>query len=141
MIDTASHTIYVVATIEDSFDHIHHQLIGLDTLTGAVKVSVNADPGGGQNSLNIQQRTGLALGNGRVYIGFGGYNGDCGPYHGWLVSLAENGTGKVAFDVTPTGGLGRDLGDGRRDDRRRRQRLRVDRQSRPTAATTSARAC
>ena len=67
---------------------------------------MNADPGGGQNSLNIQQRAGLALGNGRVYVGYGGYAGDCGPYHGWLVSLAENGTGKVAYNVTPTGGLG-----------------------------------
>ena len=106
VIDTAHHTIYVVATIEDSFQHIHHQLIGLDTLTGAPKVSANADPGAPQNPLNIQQRAGLALGNGRVYIGYGGYAGDCGPYHGWLVSLAENGTGKVAFNVTPTSGLG-----------------------------------
>jgi hypothetical protein len=106
VIDTASQTIYVVATIEDSFNHIHHQLVGLDTLTGAPKISANADPGGVQNSLNIQQRAGLALGNGRVYIGYGGYDGDCGPYHGWLVSLDEGGHGKVAFDVTPTSGLG-----------------------------------
>jgi polyvinyl alcohol dehydrogenase (cytochrome) len=106
VIDTAAQTIYVVATIEDSVNHIHHQLIGLNTFSGAPKVSVNADPGGGQNSLNIQQRAGLALGNGRVYVGYGGYSGDCGPYHGWLVSLAENGTGKVAFNVTPTAGLG-----------------------------------
>jgi polyvinyl alcohol dehydrogenase (cytochrome) len=106
VIDTTRHTIFVVATIQDSFKHIHHQLIGLDTLTGARKVSANADPGGVQNSLNIQQRAGLALGNGRVYIGYGGYAGDCGPYHGWLVSLAENGLGKVAFNVTPTSGLG-----------------------------------
>jgi outer membrane protein assembly factor BamB len=106
VIDTGSHTIYVVATIQDSFLHIHHQLIGLDTLTGAPKVSANADPGGVQNSLNIQQRAGLALGNGRVYIGYGGYSGDCGPYHGWLVSLDVAGHGKVAFDVTPTSGLG-----------------------------------
>ncbi len=105
-IDQAAHTIFVVATIQDSFTHIHHQLIGLDTLTGAPKVSVNADPGGVQNSLNIQQRAGLALGNGRVYIGYGGYSGDCGPYHGWLVSLDEAGHGKVAFNVTPTVGLG-----------------------------------
>jgi len=105
-IDTVSHTIYVVATIQDSFLHIHHQLIGLDTLTGAPKVSANADPGGVQNSLNIQQRAGLALGNGRVYIGFGGYSGDCGPYHGWLVSLDVAGHGKVAYNVTPTAGLG-----------------------------------
>ncbi len=106
VIDTAAHTIYVVATIQDSVNHIHHQLIGLDTLTGAPKVSANADPGAPQNSLNIQQRAGLALGNGRVYIGYGGYYGDCGPYHGWLVSLDEAGHGKVAFNVTPTSGLG-----------------------------------
>jgi hypothetical protein len=106
VIDTARHTIFVVATIQDSFQHIHHQLIGLDTLTGARKVFANADPGGVQNSLNIQQRAGLALGNGRVYVGYGGYSGDCGPYHGWLVSLGENGLGKVAFNVTPTSRLG-----------------------------------
>ena len=59
-----------------------------------------------QDSLYIQQRAGLALGNGRVYIGYGGHGGDCGPYHGWMVSLTERGTGKVAFDVTPHTGLG-----------------------------------
>jgi polyvinyl alcohol dehydrogenase (cytochrome) len=106
VIDTTSHTIYVVATIQDSFQHIHHELVGLDTLTGAPKVSVNADPGGVQNPLYIQQRAALAFGNGRVYIGFGGYSGDCGPYHGWLVSLDTAGHGKVAFNVTPTSGLG-----------------------------------
>jgi len=106
VIDTTAQTIYVVATIQDSFRHIHHQLVGLDTLTGAPKVSANADPGAPQNPLNIQQRAGLALGNGRVYIGYGGYSGDCGPYHGWLVSFDEAGHGKVAFNVTPTSGLG-----------------------------------
>jgi PQQ-like domain len=106
VIDTTSHTIYVVATIQDSFRHIHHQLVGLDTLTGAPRVSANADPGPPQDALNIQQRAGLALGNGRVYIGYGGYAGDCGPYHGWLVSLDVSGHGKVAFNVTPTSGLG-----------------------------------
>ena len=106
VIDATSHTLFVVATIQDSFRHIHHQLVGLDTQTGAPKVSANADPGGVQNSLNIQQRAGLALGNGRVYIGYGGYAGDCGPYHGWLVSLDEGGHGKVAYNVTPTSGLG-----------------------------------
>jgi outer membrane protein assembly factor BamB len=106
VIDTTTNTIYAVATIQDSVNNIHHQLIGLDTLTGALKVSVNADPGAPQNPLFIQQRAGLALGNGRIYIGFGGYAGDCGPYHGWLVSLDESGHGKVAFNVTPNSALG-----------------------------------
>ena len=106
VIDAAHKTIYVVATIQDSFRHIHHQLIGLDTVSGAPRVSANADPGGVQDPLYVQQRAGLAFANGRVYIGFGGYSGDCGPYHGWLVSLTGAGTGKVAFNVTPNGGSG-----------------------------------
>jgi outer membrane protein assembly factor BamB len=105
VIDTARHIIFVVATIQDQPPgHIHHQLFGLDTTTGIPVVSVNADPF--PNPLYNQQRTGLLLANGRVYIGYGGYAGDCGPYHGWLVSLSESGTGKVAFNVTPHGGLG-----------------------------------
>ena len=106
VIDPASRTIYVVATIQDSFQHVHHQLIGLNTVTGSPRVSANVDPGGPQNPLYIQQRTGLTLANGRVYIGFGGYFGDCGAYHGWLVSIAQSGGGKVAFNVTPNGGAG-----------------------------------
>jgi outer membrane protein assembly factor BamB len=106
VIDTAANEVFVVATNQDANQVIHHQLIGLNVFSGAVMMSANADPGGGQNPLYIQQRAGLALGNGRVYIGFGGYAGDCGPYHGWLVSLTETGGGKVAFDTTPHSGLG-----------------------------------
>jgi polyvinyl alcohol dehydrogenase (cytochrome) len=101
VIDTNTGTIFVVATIQDATNVIHHQFVGLGALDGGPRVSVNADPGGGQNPRYIQQRAGLALGNGRVYIGFGGYSGDCGPYHGWLVSITETGSGKVAFNVTP----------------------------------------
>ena len=106
VIDKTAHEVFVVATIQDAYRVIHHQLIGLDVYTGAQRMSVNVDPGGGQNPLYIQQRAGLALGNGRVYVGYGGYAGDCGPYHGWLVSLTEAGTGKVAFNATPHTGLG-----------------------------------
>jgi outer membrane protein assembly factor BamB len=98
--------IFMVETVQDGPDVIHHQLVGLDLTTGATRVSANADPGGVQNPLYIQQRAGLAWANSRVYVGYGGYAGDCGPYHGWLVSLTAAGTGKVAFDVTPHDGLG-----------------------------------
>jgi outer membrane protein assembly factor BamB len=106
VIDTSTHTIFVLAAIQDANKQIHHQLVGIDALTGERRISVNADPGAPQDPLYIQQRAGLALGNGRVYIGYGGHAGDCGPYHGWLVSLTESGTGKVAFDVTPHTGEG-----------------------------------
>jgi polyvinyl alcohol dehydrogenase (cytochrome) len=106
VIDTNANEVFVVAAIQDSFKVIHHQLVGLNLFTGAQMMSANADPGGVQNPLYIQQRYGLALGRGRVYVGYGGYAGDCGPYHGWLVSLTEQGTGKVAFNPTPHTGLG-----------------------------------
>ena len=106
VIDTATNTAFVVGAIQDANQVIHHQLVGVDVSTGAIRVSVNADPGGVQNPLYIQQRAGLALGNGRVYVGYGGYAGDCGPYHGWLVSLTETGTDKLAFNTTPHTGEG-----------------------------------
>jgi polyvinyl alcohol dehydrogenase (cytochrome) len=106
VVDTAAHEVFVVAANQDANKVIHHQLIGLDVFTGAQRTSANADPGAPQNPLYIQQRAGLALGNGRVYVGYGGYAGDCGPYHGWLVTLTEAGTGKIAVDTTPHTGLG-----------------------------------
>ena len=106
VINQVLNRVYVVAAVQDATDRIHHQLVGLDLTTGAVKLSVNADPGGPQDPLYIQQRAGLANGNARVYIGYGGYFGDCGPYHGWLVSFDLSGHHKVAFDVTPHDGFG-----------------------------------
>jgi outer membrane protein assembly factor BamB len=106
VIDESAGTVFVVATIQDATKVIHHELVGINVANGVVRMSANADPGGVQNPLYIQQRAGLALGNGRVYIGYGGYNGDCGPYHGWLVSLTEAGTAKTAFNVTPHTGQG-----------------------------------
>jgi hypothetical protein len=32
-------------------------------------------------------RGALLLANGMVYVPFGGYSGDCGPYHGWVVGI------------------------------------------------------
>jgi len=106
VINPTANEVFVVAAIQDANKVIHHQLIGLNVFTGAEMTSANADPGGGQNPLYIQQRAGLAIGSGRVYVGFGGYAGDCGPYHGWLASLTEAGTGKLAFDTTPHTGQG-----------------------------------
>ena len=39
-------------------------------------------------SVTLQnQRAALALGNGHVYIAFGGWSGDCGAYHPWVLSV------------------------------------------------------
>ena len=91
-------------------------------------MTANVDPGAPQNPLYIQQRYGLALGNGRVYVGFGGYAGDCGPYHGWLVSVTEDGSRQGRVRPHSAHRPRRDLGHERPVDRLGRQRVHLDRE-------------
>jgi polyvinyl alcohol dehydrogenase (cytochrome) len=101
VVDTTTARVFVVAERHDATG-FHHQLFGINAYSGGIELSVNVDPTSDQNEvIRLQQRAGLALGNGRVYIGFGGLYGDCTPYHGWLVSTDENGGGKISFDVAP----------------------------------------
>jgi hypothetical protein len=58
----------------------------------------------GESPLQLLQRPGLALANGRVYVAYGGHFGDCGDYHGWVVGAATaTPTDQVAFQVAPDG--------------------------------------
>src|SRR5260370_29461665 len=50
------------------------------------------------------QRPALSLGNGVVYIGFGGPQGDCGPYRGWVMAVDTKNPATVGAWAT------RDLG-------------------------------
>jgi len=49
-----------------------------------------------------QQRPGLTIAGGRVYVAFGGLAGDCGPYQGSIVSAPLTGNGPLTSWVTPT---------------------------------------
>jgi outer membrane protein assembly factor BamB len=49
-----------------------------------------------------QERGALALDEHRVYVPYGGLDGDCGPYHGWVVGAPTAGTGPLVSYVTPT---------------------------------------
>ena len=52
----------------------------------------------------LLQRASLALGNGRVYISYGGNDGDCGTYNGWVVGVEETGPADpVSFEVAADG--------------------------------------
>jgi hypothetical protein len=106
VIDAASGTVYVVGEVSDGNGSVHHQLEGLDVKTGAVRLSEAVDPPlpAGERAVNLLQRASLALGNGRVYIGYGGNYGDCGDYHGWLVGVDETGPARlVSFEADPGG--------------------------------------
>jgi polyvinyl alcohol dehydrogenase (cytochrome) len=106
VVDTASGTVYVVGEISTGGGAVHHQLEGLNVATGAVTVSDTVDPPlpAGERAVNLLQRTSLALANGRVYVGYGGNDGDCGSYHGWLVAVNETGAPHLlSFEVAADG--------------------------------------
>jgi hypothetical protein len=98
VIDEATKTIYVAAAMTDG----HHEIHALSTDTGMevagwpvdvskIKAGTLAFPSKVQN-----QRSALSLVNGIVYVAFGGYCGDAGDYHGWVI-------GVNAADPTKTG--------------------------------------
>ena len=104
VIDTARAEVFVAATLSGP-GVVAHQLFGLDVRTGRVVMAgANLDPPGALPFAE-QQRAALALGNGRVYVTYGGLAGDCGPYRGWVVSVTEAGIGQVSWAVpTPREG-------------------------------------
>ena len=75
-----------------------HYLVGLDLYTGAVLLH-QAIVLPGSDQLAELQRTGLALDDGNVVAGFGGNDGDCGNYHGWVVAIPEGGGAQQSFEV------------------------------------------
>lgn len=106
VIDTSTGMLYVVAEINDGGGKVHHQLFGLRIADGATVVSDDVDPPlpHGEQALHLLQRAGLTIANGRVYVAYGGNYGDCGTYHGWVVSVAETGSpNTTSFEVAADG--------------------------------------
>lgn len=108
--DAANDTLYVVGEISNGADHpvVHREMVGFDMATGKVVRTADADPtGGGGSQINLQQRSGLVIDDGRVDVGFGGLYGDCGYYHGWVVGVSITpGSANVEFDATAGGSGG-----------------------------------
>ncbi len=91
VIDTARGEIFVVAAVQVPGGASHH-LFGLDLFTGATLLDEVIDPGSVVAPAYELQRASLALTAGRVVIGFGGNYGDCGNYHGLIVTAPEDGS-------------------------------------------------
>ena len=98
VVDTASRTVYVVAELANP---IRHELVALDTSTGAVRWRRTVDPPGSQPQYE-QQRAALALAAGRVWVAMGGLFGDCGPYHGKVVGVRSDGGGDLVVYQVPS---------------------------------------
>jgi hypothetical protein len=110
VIDLHSKTIYVVRFTRmgwagSRISMYRRYLHALDLLTGAEKgrVQITAP---GFNPRMHNQRAGLLLLNGVIYLGFSAFC-DTRPYSGWLLGYdATTLRRKYVFDVTPTGERG-----------------------------------
>ncbi len=95
--DRAYGLIYAVAETSG----YHHVLVGVSVADGAIKVERDIPAPDGQPKYD-QQRPGLTIENGRVYVAFGGLEGDCGPYRGSVVGVPLTGGGPLVSYVVPT---------------------------------------
>jgi len=96
--DPASGLVFAVAEVSGPA----HVLVGIDAVTGQVRVRRSADPAGMYQARVQQQRAALALSQGMVYIAYGGLAGDCGFYSGWVVASRTDGQGPLLSYEVPT---------------------------------------
>jgi hypothetical protein len=119
-LDPAAQTIYVVAKTKENGNFVQ-RLHALDIRTGAerpnspvvIQASVTGTGDGRDAQGNIafnartqNQRAGLLLDRGNVYIAFASHC-DQGPYHGWVLGYdASSLQQTLVYNATPDGGLG-----------------------------------
>ncbi len=78
-----------------------HELVALDLGTGAIRWRRSLDLPGVETRA-MQERGALAVDGGRVWVPFGGLDGDCGGYKGRLVGFRLDGTGAPITYTVPT---------------------------------------
>ena len=119
VIDPTTETIYVVTKTKTSSTNYIQRLHALNLTTGAETtnspVTIAATfpgtcEGGSTNTFNPlteNQRPGLALSNGMVYISWASH-GDQGAYHGWILGYQTANLAAVptVFNVTPNAAPG-----------------------------------
>ena len=104
VVDVARGEIFAVADIWNGSTPAH-VLVGLNMYTGTSLMSQPVDPPG-QGPGAILQRTGLNLSDGNVVFGYGGNDGDCSSYSGWVVSVPEGGGTPGYYQAVPIGNDG-----------------------------------
>ena len=110
VVDLPSRSLFLDAFIDGPTKK--HFIYSLNVDTGATNagwpVDVNATAtynGMTFSSLVQNERGGLALVNGRVYVSYSGHAGDCGLYRGWVVGVDINNPSNVqAWATTAIGG-------------------------------------
>jgi polyvinyl alcohol dehydrogenase (cytochrome) len=104
VIDPARKTIYADTDTWNGsgVSTIRHELVALKLAKGTMRrhFPIAVDPpfsGGASGGSAVQQlqRAALTLDGSEIVIGYGGNDGDCGTYWGWLVAASESGTGAL----------------------------------------------
>ncbi len=95
--DPATGLVFAVAEVSGPA----HILVGVDVTNGQVKVRRLVDTDG-MDPVAHQQRGALTLANGRVYIPYGGLDGDCSDYIGRVVASRTDGQGPLLVYRVPT---------------------------------------
>jgi hypothetical protein len=110
VIDPTTKTIYVVSKSKNGAN-FHQRLHALSLIDGSEKFNgpqeINFSSGAITfNALTENQRCGLALVNGVVYIAFASH-GDVPTYYGWIAGYSASSLALVSlFNDEPTGGYG-----------------------------------
>ena len=95
--DPATGLVFAVAEVSGPA----HILVGVDATNGQVKVRRLVDTDGMDPQAH-QERGALTLANGRVYITYGGLDGDCSDYIGRVVASRTDGQGPLLVYRVPT---------------------------------------
>jgi len=112
VVDRSAGTLYVAGlTSPDGGRRKIYKIGALDIKSGALRPGwpVEIAPAAASRRFDPgvqQQRGALTLLRGVVYVPFGGYFGDCGDYHGWVVGVPVADPHKQEAYVTPTQRMG-----------------------------------
>jgi outer membrane protein assembly factor BamB len=103
VINTANNQLFVAEETlvgGSTWQDVRHRLVDVSLSTHRELWYRSIDPPDGNQPSHYyiaaeQQRPGLTLLDGRVYVEYGGLNGDCGQYHGYVVSVPDIGIGAL----------------------------------------------
>jgi hypothetical protein len=101
VIDAASGTLFLDAMVRGAAGP-SHRIFALSLTDGSIRPGWPVDVAAALRRRGLafdprvqNQRAALALLAGHVYVGYGGFYGDCGDYHGWVVGVSERDPGDV----------------------------------------------
>ncbi|MFI5282733.1 MAG: PQQ-binding-like beta-propeller repeat protein [Candidatus Dormibacterales bacterium] len=97
VIDTSTNIVYAVGLVGPLATPTY-QMFAVNLANGSpvagFPVNITPTAQGGTVTLDpsvAEERGALGLANGHVYVPFGGWDGDCGNYHPWVVSVPTTG--------------------------------------------------